>query len=288
MALQLLQWSSLINWRPPLALQTDMYNRFQPSYLLERLSDPFAIPLTANFHAIEDADSDRINLDRYAVWIRGLPYDPTSGEQFTPEALLTYMRLNLNTFMTTGTAQVFPYAPRRNDTTNEDEVRWKSPNPLGTVMTFEIPVLDWAPEVLVPLETATVVATLVEPARWIFTPWKTPGDNIHPVSGNREFGFVRSFVGAGTDNPEPGFGFYIRAADRITSAGTPEDKAFDGGKKLWITWQVLFSGWVNTHGGFAEIVDPIQTYVLWSDLKGGVHNPSTPRLHPPVHEIAPV
>jgi hypothetical protein len=290
MAVNLFKWSQLINHRPSEAMQRDLYTRFEPEYLTELRTNPSgADPDTGYFHALEDANSDRMNFDLYPVAVTQLPTNPATGTAFTqPEALLTYMRLNLNTFLPSDTAEVFPYTPKRDASSTVDETKWKSSSPAGTVMTFDIKITG-------PDQQASVVATLVETKRWIFSPWKTPEDGNHPVSGNREFGFVRAFIRP-PELPsefEPdvklqaGDIFYIRAVDRVTGTFVPEGASFDGAVRLWTGWQQLFKNWVVDKGGKADVVTHIQGFQPWDEVRKKFFAPKIKRLHPPQTEVFP-
>lgn len=273
-------WKDLCSFRPPLVIQGALLNRFDPVYFALRLTDPDADPLTGYFHAIEDAVGD-INLDRYMVWVDDLPENPGGGGKFSAEEFLTYWRTHINDFVDTSISAFFPYAPRRDPTGNVDEVKWNSSSPLGAVITIELPILG-------PDESGSVVCTLIEPNRWRFSTWKTPGDNNHPVSGNREFGFYR-----GRYKGRRGFVFQTRGADRITAFGSllPDDVfnvVFGGADSLWRSLQQGLATFINSHGGTAEVISPAYSSRYgWTLLKPFIFSPTTPRLHIPQTEFSP-
>jgi hypothetical protein len=270
-------WKDLCSFRPKKDLQTIMFNRFDPFYVVERIvnGNVNADPRWGYFHAVEDATGD-LNLDRYAIWVEELPNHPVTGVKFSAEDLFTYFRTHINDFVDTNTSAFYPYSPRRDSTSNADEVKWLSSSPLGAVITIEMPIFG-------PDESGTVVCTLIEPTRWRFSTWKTPGDNNHPVSGNREFGFYRARY-----RQRSGYVYQTKGADRVTATLSPAFLVFSGADQLWRSLQTKFANFVNTHGGIAEpILEPYSYRFPFSVLRPSLFAPTEVRWHIPQSEVAP-
>jgi hypothetical protein len=268
-------WKDLCSFRPPVALQDDLFKRFDVVYWALRKTDPDADPTWGYYHAIEDAAGDNLNLDRYQIWVERLPNHPVTKAAFTPESLLTYFRTNINSFLDTSVSAFYPYAPHREPPGTVDETKWLSSSPLGAVMTIEIDITGGT-------EFASVVCTLIEPRRWIFSTMKTPGDFNHPVSGNREFGFYR-----GRYKGKDGWAFQTRGADRVTPSLIPEGPTFEGADRLWRSLQAKFKEFVDREGGVAEIIDPFSQRFPWDDVSAALFSPSIKRLHIPQSELTP-
>lgn len=193
---------------------------------------------------IEDAKSEKINFDFYAVDIETLPM------QMSAEALLSYVRKNLNGFLNQSYSEFISYS-------DADGTDWRgtSAAPVGAIMQFNIP--KWGVE-----EQAAVVVSKSTSSSWIFTPvtigFAFPGE--HPVSGNREFGLL-SKQGLATR-------IYTRGADRaIDMLLPPEDEVYEGADSLWKSFQQLVAQYVNDNGGKALVGKRVVKRPLWSEVK---------------------
>ena len=196
------QWADLFNWSVP---------DWVPGYLDGR-----------GMHVQRIADAaGELNLDRYEVRITQVP------EGWTDVSLLEQVRTHLNDFLDTRNSEFIAYA------VGDDDVKWTSSSPVGTV--FKIDIIG--------PDNAAVVASLVEERRWRFTTINTPWSGDHPVSGHREFG-VRS-------DDDGAVVVYTRGADRATD-GIGESIAFAGAHQLWRSFQTKLSDWVNANGGSAS------------------------------------
>lgn len=200
------QWADLFNWSVP---------SWIPGYLAGR---------NMTVQRIADA-AGALNLDRYEVRITSLP----SG--YTDESLLEYLRLNINNFLDTDNSEFIPY------TTGDDDVKWASASPTGTVFKIDI----------VGPDNAAVVCSLKEAKRWRFTTIHTDWSGDHPVSGHREFGVRTDSDGVVV--------VYTRGADRATD-GLGESIAFFGADHLWRSFQSKLTDWVNANGGAAAAPEP--------------------------------
>lgn len=268
-------WKDLCSFRPPVALQDDLFNRFDVVYWGLRRSDPNADPNWGYFHAIEDAAGDNLNLDRYMVWVEKLPRHPVTKDPFTAESLLTYWRTHINDFVDTNNSAFYPYGPRREPLNTADQTKWLSPSPVGTVITIEI-------SIDVGTEFASVVCSVSEPHRWVFSTMKTPGDFNHPVSGNREFGFYRARF-----REKTGFVFQTRGADRVTGSLIPEGITFEGADELWRSLQAKLASFIAANSGVAEVISPAYSKRFpWDDVHAALFAPTVPRLHIPQSELA--
>jgi hypothetical protein len=200
------QWADLFNWSVA---------DWIPGYLAGR---------SMSVQRIADA-AGSLNLDRYEVNIAAVP----AG--WTDESLLEHVRINLNDFLDTDNTEFIPYA------VGDDDVKWRSAAPVGTVFKIDI----------VGPDNAAVVASLVESKRWRFSTIHTPWSGDHPVSGHREFGVRTAADGTVV--------VYTRGADRATD-GLGEGIAFFGADRLWRSFQEKLVGWVNANGGSASAPEP--------------------------------
>jgi V8-like Glu-specific endopeptidase len=199
------QWADLFNWIVP---------DWIPGYLAGR---------DMGVQRMADAVG-ALNLDRYEVRIATVP----SGH--TAASLLEHVRTHLNDFLDTDNSEFIPYEA------GDDDVKWASASPVGTV--FKIDVVG--------PDNAAVVASLVEEHRWRFTTVTTEWSGAHPVSGHREFGVRTEADGAVV--------VYTRGADRATD-GLGESIVFFGADHLWRSFQGRLTDWVNANGGAASISD---------------------------------
>ncbi|MFN3750456.1 MAG: S8 family serine peptidase [Thiobacillus sp.] len=223
-------WARLISFRPPHAVQ--------------RTLGP-----ARRVHRIEDGWGD-INLDHYPVLVTRMP---SSGPS-TPEALLEAVRRDLNRFIETSIAEFAPY-----DAT--EAAKWFSPRPLTSILHIDMKV--WGG---FNIDDGSVLCSEAAADHWIFSTLWTPADAGHPVSGNREFGFVRT-VG--------GIVFYTRGADRLTSlmdrlAG---DAAFNAAHALWSSFQSRLFAHVVAHGGMGAILPPTSCRYDWPAVRAAHHRP---------------
>lgn len=199
-------WADLFNWSVP---------DWIPGYLAGR---------DMSVQRIADA-AGALNLDRYEVRIASVP----AG--WSDESLLEHVRLNLNSFLDTDNSEFIPY------TAGDDDLKWASASPVGTVFKIDI----------VGPDNAAVVCSLREAKRWRFTTIHTSWSGDHPVSGHREFGVRTDADGAVV--------VYTRGADRATD-GLGESIAFFGADHLWRSFQRKVVEFVNAQGGSASAPAP--------------------------------
>lgn len=246
-------WAELINHRPSVALQNALLARFAPS--------------SGYFHPIEDGFGE-INIDYYPVRVDKLP--TVNGVAWTPEALLRHIRLNINSFLDQDVAHFEPYEPKYDPTSLRDQQCWESETSEGAVFSIDMKMAFGA----VNIDDGSVVCSLSEPRRWIFSTLHTPKDGDHPVSGNREFGFYRTVEGWTM--------FYVRGADRATAyqhdLGNVIDLAFRAADDLWKSYQRNLHAFITSHDGSASISERIWERVYWGGVKLMVFKPTVPRV----------
>ena len=103
-----------------------------------------------------------------------------------------------------------------------------------------------------------MVVSKSTPSSWIFSTIKDPLNGLHPVSGNREFGF--------TKNMNVSYTYYIKGVDRITDPfvnlanvlTTKNINNLDGAPLkladwLWESLQDGISDYISKSGGKATV-----------------------------------
>lgn len=206
----------------------------------------FYIKKSAYIQKLDDANSSVVNMDYFSVTVTQLPM--INGQRLGPGQFLNYIRKNLNSF-TNGDKTFAPYnAYGINDTD-----KWNSTDPKGAVIAIDMPGPD----------NGSVITSYSSTDKWTFTTIHEPMYGDHPVSGNRDFGYITNDNGSYT--------FYIRGVDRLTSwdvnaaqvapeyfkegTGIP----FSQADALWTSFQNGIGNFVQTHGGSAT-VNSKQTY----------------------------
>ena len=189
-----------------------------------------------------------INLDYYPVKVTQMP--SADGQQLSPEAMLERMRLGLNDIVDNRFANFEPYD-------DEEAAIWTSSNPEKAVIHIDMRMGGaWANP-----DDGSVACTRSRPDHWIFSTIWTIGDIFHPVSGNRQFGFVPGDDGSVI--------FYTRGADRPTQLHDSwvQDTIFSGAHSLWMSFQQGLKAWVDGNGGAAEIVTATSERYDWDAVK---------------------
>ena len=267
-------WEELISFRPPLWIQEETLKYKRWMSVLKHQN------AWINWYVqrIEDAQGP-INLDYYAVHISKLP--TVNGKQLTPPELLHYLRRHINRFVSYRYAYFEPY----NSTWKPYWLSDSLANVLGCYIHINVraPTPDGA---YAGVESGAVVVSDITERRWLFSTVYTvghrdlavdPGDNLHPVSGNREFGWK--------PHPNQGYIFYIKGADRLSDpirfSGQVLGEyfldwrvAFDSSDTLWRSWQERLRNFVNDNGGKATRLTPEQKMVDWELVKAKYHKPS--------------
>lgn len=242
-------WQDLISFRAPQALQTGINARFGTFLTSGRV-----------IHRIEDAHGP-ISLDHYSVRVEQMPTDMDAP------ALLEHVRRNLNLFINSfPSGAVFePY----ND--HPDGDLWAplflTTGFVGAVLSIKIIT---APGIVV--DRGSVLLADIAADHWTMSTMFTPQDFNHPVSGNRQWGFV----------PGPGgtANFYTRGADRCTTAidDLAAEIVFGGADLLWRSLQQKFAAFVNANGGRATVIPPVAARYDWPQVQARYSHPTEPWL----------
>jgi hypothetical protein len=252
-------WADLISLRPSISIQQQL-----------RASDPSKEVLF-----IEDAESSEneagppinpnINLDYYPVRVTVFP---TIGNKvFTATDLLQQVRVKINDFVDTS---LFEF-----ETGNLPAV-WETANPtdlqelqqlLGTLVNINF-------YLAINLDDGYVVLSDIDTTRFTFSTVRSGlFDGIkHPVSGNRQVGF--------TPQPDGSYIFYVRGADRPTSADDDSLSSieFRGADLGWKSLQSRIAEFVNDNGGQAFEEPSFSARFPWDSVRAQYWNPTTGRL----------
>lgn len=189
---------------------------------------------------LNEAEGTVVNMDYYSVTVNQLP-----GGETAPQ-FLDYIRKNINSFIDPTKAQFDPFD-------NSEYTLWNSSNYLGSIIHIDMENNNNWSGGLHPSQQpddGSVICTKTQSDHWIFTTITAPGDGEHPVSDNRQFGYIQNRNGSYT--------FFTRGVDRATghidnlvqqNLGTVFTKA----DELWTSFQQGISNYVNSHGGVAVI-----------------------------------
>jgi hypothetical protein len=212
-------WNDLLAFKPPRRVQGDL-----------------TIRTGGRIQFLEEGAGD-VTLDVFPIKVGRLP------EGFdTPETLLSRIRKNLNEFVDTDITR-FSFFDNNEAEKEKNERLWQSEKPLGTIFHLDISMAS------LNLEDATVMATSATSGKWIFSTVYTRRNGYHPVSGNREFGFI--------SHGDRTFTFYTKGADRVSGllelAGNKiGDVVLNGQTALWQSFQSKVERFVNDSGGKAD------------------------------------
>ncbi|QHI37095.1 hypothetical protein IMCC3317_24730 [Kordia antarctica] len=209
-----------------------------------------------DIQTIENAKGHLVNMDYFPVEITSLPINPLTNVAYTPEELLRYFRLNINSFIDNSWAVFSPVVEDFGNFSIDDTDLWNSDDPLTALLTIAIPI-----------DEGTVIVSDYSDSNFTVITLRTPWDGTHPVSGVRDFGFTQTNWGS--------YIFYTRAVDRmkngldyaIANSPIPNDVAFFGSDALWESFQEKFSTFVYENGGNVELT-PKETYrPTWEKIK---------------------
>ncbi len=227
-------WADVVSFRPPTAVQTALKQR------------GFYV------HRLEDAWGQRINLDRYPVRISVMPM--VNGARMDAKGLLSYLRLHLKEFIDPKWSEFAPY-----DT--QDGSVWDSSAPEGAVIEIQMRTAGMT------VDKGSVVCAESTDDHWTFSTVWTHRDWSHPVSGNRQFGYVTD---AGT------YVFFTRGADRTTRIQYEmgDSMVFGAADNLWASLQKALEFFVNNHDGVAAAESRIWQRYLWLGTKAAYHKPT--------------
>jgi hypothetical protein len=241
-------WADLINFRPSATIQTGLKSRAS----------------TWHIHKLEDAYGD-LNIDLYPVNVSVLPTGMTA------ENLFEYFRTHINDFLDNDYALFEPYDDKYPPAAIPgDKARWLSSSPESTVISIQMRMhLPWIHHINP--DDGSIICAEKTTNFWIFSTLYTDKDKEHPVSGNRQFGFIQG---------ENGYVFFTRGADRATGYwdNFPATPVFTMADLLWKSFQSKLASYVNSNGGSATTVNPISVRVDWNAVKTVVWNPTVPWL----------
>lgn len=214
---------------------------------------------------IDNASGPRLNMDLFPIRITNMPYKPNSNQKYSPAEFFDYFRKNINDFVDPTKSQFFPIVE---PISGIDETNlWNSNNPLGALVTIQIPGDD-----------GTVMCTGYNGEAWVFTTIKAPIklDGTHPVSGHRLFGYW-------VDNN--GFMYlFTRGVDRFTKPITNytlsyfvETFAFSEADKLWESMQTKVENFINNpeNGGLANKITPVTYRPAYPKIKNYLKGTAT-------------
>lgn len=210
-----------------------------------------------------------MNMDYFPVVIDVFPNNPNTGEQFTADEFLGYIRKNINDFIATDQTTFSPYDYL--DTGFDESAIWFSNNPLGAIIHLDINTVGPGG---VPISNdGSVLCSETNNDNWTFTTLEAAGDWTHPVSGNREIGYFYD----PKDGLNGSYTFYTRGVDRITESIDTEiatwmqlDSPFQGGDNLWFSFQNGIADFVNDSNngaGLAIALPYVTNRPNWEEIK---------------------
>ena len=233
-----------------------------PQVVLDKIESlPSSWANDFEIQSLDEANGTVVNLDYFSVNVTSLPNNPNTGQQFTADEMLDYMRRNFNDFVEGSTFE--PYCKNVSPSICQQETDlWKSNNPLGSVIYIDIPGDD-----------GVVVCTEYNNSYWYFMTMNAPYAGNHPVSGTRQFGYEQNANGS--------FNFFVRGVDRIDSNGAEnilylldwatgdeeEPNPFFGADDLWESFQNNIRDFANNNGGTSSIISPVKNRVDWDKVK---------------------
>ncbi|MEO0535909.1 MAG: hypothetical protein AAF215_18800 [Cyanobacteria bacterium P01_A01_bin.123] len=231
-------WKELISFRP--------LHSVQNAVIIAR----------CKIQTIEKALGD-VNLDYYPVEVSKLPKN--NGKSMTPEEFLSYIRLNINRFVDTNISEFKPID-------SSAEILWTSKKPTDAVISIKMKLAS------ISVDKGSVIVSRFSSDNWIFSTVYTAQDLYHPVSGNRQFGFIKE------ENNK--YIFYTRGADRLSTRldRLGGNTAFSAADSLWKSLQKEIFDYVNQNGGSAKILPEISKRYDWDRVKANYFNPTTPWL----------
>src|SRR5690606_7920022 len=233
---QIAHWQALAQHTAPQSVQDKIGN------LPSNWANDFEI------QPLDEANGTIVNLDYFSVNVTQLPNNPDTGQQFTPNGFLDYIRRNFNDFVDGSTFDPYCKIPSMCQTETD---LWNSSNPLGSVIYIDISGDD-----------GVVVCTEYTNSYWYFMTMNAPYAGNHPVSGTRQFGYEQ--------NPNGSYDFFVRGVDRIDS-GILETLAssiiFGGADDLWESFQTKTKQFVNNRGGTSSILTPTKNRPDWEEVQ---------------------
>lgn len=104
-------------------------------------------------------------------------------------------------------------------------------------------------------------------SHWVFSTlnapvgWFGPNVGVHPVSGNRKFGYTINLDGSYT--------FYTQGADRLSKGrhNLFPKRSMAGADALWFTLQNELVEFVNDNGGDATEIQAVRNRPNWDEVE---------------------
>lgn len=207
-----------------------------------------------NVQNINNAYSTVVNMDYFPINVSTLPI--VNGKRLTPEQFIGHIRKNINSFIDTDYSEFKPYVYSGVNETN----LWNSADPKNAVVAIDIKGPD----------NGSVIVSQYNSTGWTFTTIYEPMFGQHPVSGNRDFGYVKNSNGSYT--------FYTRGVDRLTGLDgntfqktteffSGEGYPFKQADALWTSFQNIVANFVNKNGGNAGVANQEIHRPDWSLVK---------------------
>jgi hypothetical protein len=241
-------WGDLVSYRPSSKTQKGLAKRRMEVHKIEEGWGP-------------------INLDRYEVNVLRLPV--INGREVSPDWVVKQLQTNMNTFVDTSAGNFSAY-------NSNDAAKLKSDNSEGAVVHID---MGSQGRILrgTNVDDGSVVSSGVRTRRnkqnqaigknFIFSTVYAPGDANHPVSGNREFGYIKS---------GSGYTFYTRGADRCTTLADHimAKVVFGSAHLLWLSFQRGLARFINGRGGSARVGNYTSGRYDWDKMKKKYHAPT--------------
>lgn len=213
--------------------------------------------IVAKIQEIDNAYSSVVNMDYFPVNINKLPY--LNGKQLSPSEFKEYIRKNINNFIDSDKGSFTTYARLG---INDNQL-WNSSNPINSIIGINIPGLLGINDPIFDDDGAVILSQFSN-SSWTFTTIFDPIYGIHPVSGNRDFGY--------SQNPNGSIVFYTRGVDRLTNMTISSLQSLSGvpfseTDKLWTSFQNQISSFVNKNGGDASVGEKEIRRPKWSVIQ---------------------
>ena len=232
---QIIKWQALAQYNLPISTINKISNlQYQNSSAVPNWDIQF----------VAGAEGTTVNMDFFPITISVFPNNPSTNQPYTPQEFYNFFRRNLNTFVT-GIGVSF--APSTITGQNESLI-WNSSNPLDAVISINMQP-----------DSGSVICSNYTNSHWYFTTLTTPwapdfgdddNDGLHPVSGNREFGYYLDNNG--------NYVFYVRGVDRIQRSSAAavasivySESPFQGADEVWNKMKQNMVNFVNNGGGTA-------------------------------------
>ncbi len=233
------KFKDLANFTPP----QSVFDRF--SALNLATDDPFRNQYY--LQQIKYASGNAINFDRFEIKVSTLPL--INGER-DPHKMMEFLRKHINDLIDQSITTFGPYVlPSKNiDDTN----LWNSNNPVNGMLHLHIPA-PWYLGLGIATNDGSVVVDDDTNDHWTVSTIKSTLDGMHPVTGNRRWGY--------DTNTDGSYTFYVTGADRITNpfgqlAQTIFNAPFGGADDLWKSYQRNVASFVNHNSGVATTLPP--------------------------------